>query len=98
MTPFLETRSARILRVGFAALAGLCLAMSQALAQQSFKSPDEAAAALAAAVKSGAKQDMLGGRKALAGVSRGRPAVRHSRNAAHGCQGKARSNPLPWHA
>ena len=29
------------------------------MAQQSFKSPDEAAAALAAAVKSGAKQDML---------------------------------------
>jgi hypothetical protein len=59
MTPFLETRSAHILRVGFAALASLCLAMSQASAQQSFKSPDEAVAALAAAVKSGAKQDML---------------------------------------
>ena len=59
MTPSLETRSAHILRVGFAALASLCLAMSQASAQQSFGSPDEAAAALAAAVKSGAKPDML---------------------------------------
>jgi hypothetical protein len=35
------------------------MAMPQAEAQQSFKTPDEAAAALAAAVKSGAKQDML---------------------------------------
>jgi hypothetical protein len=59
MTPSLETRWAHILRVGFAALASLCLAVSPASAQQSFKSPDEAAAALAAAVKSGAKQDML---------------------------------------
>ncbi len=59
MTPSEEMRSAHMLRVGFAALASLCLAMSHALAQQSFKSPDEAAAALAAAVKSGAKQDML---------------------------------------
>ncbi len=33
--------------------------MSPAMAQQSFNSPDEAAAALAAAVKSGAKADML---------------------------------------
>jgi hypothetical protein len=33
--------------------------MSPATAQQSYKSPDEAAAALAAAVKSGAKADML---------------------------------------
>ena len=54
-----QTRSAHILRVGLAALASLCLAMSPAMAQQSFGSPDEAAAALAAAVKSGAKQDML---------------------------------------
>jgi len=59
MMPSLETRSAHIRRVGVAVLACLCLAMSQASAQQSFKSPDEAAAALAAAVKSGAKQDIL---------------------------------------
>jgi hypothetical protein len=54
-----ETRSAHIGHAGLAALAGLCLAMSQATAQQSFGSPDEAAAGLAAAVKSGAKPDML---------------------------------------
>jgi len=54
-----DRRSVHILRVGFAALASLWLAMSPALAQQSFGSPDEAATALAAAVKSGAKQDML---------------------------------------
>jgi Protein of unknown function (DUF2950) len=54
-----QTRSAHIRHVGLAALASLCLAMSQATAQQSFGSPDEAAAALAAAVKSGAKPDML---------------------------------------
>ena len=59
MTRPQDTRSACILRVGLAALAALCLTMAQANAQQSFKSPDEAAAALAAAVKSGAKQDML---------------------------------------
>jgi hypothetical protein len=53
----LETRTLR--RVGLGAVAALCLAMSPASAQQSFKSPDEAAAALAAAVKSGAKADML---------------------------------------
>src|ERR1700744_3456430 len=52
-------RSAHIRRVGIGALAGLWLAMSPATAQQSFKSPDEAAAALAAAVKSGVKADML---------------------------------------
>jgi len=59
MTPSLETRSAHIRRVGVAVLAGLCLAMSQATAQQSFGNPDQAAAALATAVKSGAKQDIL---------------------------------------
>jgi hypothetical protein len=59
MTRSLPTRSAQIRRAGLAALAGLCLAMSPATAQQSFNSPDEAAAALAAAAKSGAKQDML---------------------------------------
>jgi Protein of unknown function (DUF2950) len=59
MTPSLETRCAHVLRVGIVALAGLFLVTAQATAQQSFKSPDEAASALAAAVKSGAKQDML---------------------------------------
>jgi hypothetical protein len=57
MTRSLENRTIR--RVGLASIAALCLAISPAVAQQSFKSPDEAAAALAAAVKSGAKADML---------------------------------------
>jgi hypothetical protein len=57
MTPALETRYIR--RAGLAVLTGLLLAMPQAAAQQSYKSPDDAAAALAAAVKSGAKADML---------------------------------------
>jgi hypothetical protein len=57
MTRSLQTRTIR--RGGLASIAALCLAISPALAQQSFKSPDEAAAALAAAVKSGAKADML---------------------------------------
>jgi hypothetical protein len=59
MMPTLEMRSAYIRRIGFGMLTGLCIAMSPASAQQSFNSPDEAAAALAAAVKSGAKADML---------------------------------------
>src|SRR5262249_12516523 len=41
------------------ALAGLCLLLPPAQAQQSFGSPDDAASALAAAVKSGMKQDIL---------------------------------------
>ena len=41
------------------ALAGLCLVMPSAQAQQSFANPDDAATALAAAVKSGMKQDIL---------------------------------------
>ena len=41
------------------ALASVLLAMPAAHAQQSFASPDEAASALATAVKSGSKQDML---------------------------------------
>jgi hypothetical protein len=59
MTRPLETGLAHIRSVGLAALASFCLTMSPASAQQSFGRPDEAAAALAAAVKSGAKQDML---------------------------------------
>ena len=51
-------RSDHLWRAGLAALAGICLALP-AEAQQPFKSPDEAAAALVAAVKSGTKQDML---------------------------------------
>lgn len=42
-----------------AAVAIVCLVASPASAQQVFQSPDEAAAALASAVKSGVKQDML---------------------------------------
>jgi hypothetical protein len=42
-----------------AALAGVCLLTPAARAQQSFGNPEEAASALAGAVKSGNKQDML---------------------------------------
>jgi len=59
MTRSLQTRSAHIRHAGLAALASLCLAASPAMAQQPFNTPDEAAAALAAAVKSGAKPDIL---------------------------------------
>jgi Protein of unknown function (DUF2950) len=45
--------------LGVIALAGLCLLMPAAQAQQSFTDPDDAASALAAAVKSGVKQNML---------------------------------------
>jgi hypothetical protein len=45
--------------LGVAALASLCLLAPPAQAQQSFGSPDEAANALAGAVKSGDKQDIL---------------------------------------
>ncbi len=45
--------------LGVIAVAGLCLAMPAARAQQSFPNPDDAASALATAVKSGVKQDML---------------------------------------
>ncbi len=58
MTMFRSTRIRREL-LGVIALAGSCLLMPAAQAQQSFTSPDDAASALAAAVKSGAKQDML---------------------------------------
>jgi hypothetical protein len=59
MKIFPGKRSDRVWQAGLATVASLCLAMSQAEAQQSFNTPDEAAAVLAAAVKSGAKQDML---------------------------------------
>ncbi len=58
MTMFRSTPIDRSL-LGVIAVAGLCLSMPAAQAQQSFPNPDDAASALAAAVKSGAKQDML---------------------------------------
>jgi len=58
MTMFRSTRINREL-LGVIALAGSCLLMPAAQAQQSFASPDDATTALAAAVKSGVKQDML---------------------------------------
>jgi Protein of unknown function (DUF2950) len=58
MTAFHSTRADRC-RLGVIALAGLCLLASPAQAQQSFGSPDDAASALATAVKSGMKQDIL---------------------------------------
>jgi hypothetical protein len=56
MIVLLGTRYTRSLAV--AALASLCL-LTPARAQQSFASPDEAVSALAGAVKSGNKQDIL---------------------------------------
>jgi hypothetical protein len=50
---------AHILCAGLALAGVLCLAAPDARAQQAFPSPDEAAGALAAAVKSGARRDML---------------------------------------
>ncbi len=50
---------ARIFLMGFAVAGVLCLAASDARAQQTFPSPDEAASALAAAVKSGTRRNML---------------------------------------
>src|SRR5262245_53228620 len=50
---------ARLLPAGIALAGMLCLAAPDARAQQAFPSPDEAASALAAAVKSGARRDML---------------------------------------
>jgi hypothetical protein len=55
----LGTRSDPVWRTGLAVFASLCLGTSQADAQQTFQTPDEAAIALASAVKSGAKQDIL---------------------------------------
>ena len=74
MTMFRSTPIDRRL-LGVIAVAGLCLSMPAAQAQQSFPSPDDAASALAAAVKSGAKQDMLkvlgtDGEDIIAGVGR----------------------------
>ena len=58
MTSFRSTRYVRLL-AAMAAIASLSLMTAPAQAQQTFKSPDEAANALAAAVKSGVKQDVL---------------------------------------
>jgi Protein of unknown function (DUF2950) len=58
MTAFRSTRNVRLL-AALAAIAGLSLLASPVQAQQTFKSPDDAATALVAAVKSGTKQDVL---------------------------------------
>jgi hypothetical protein len=58
MTVLPSTRIDRCL-LGAVALAGLCLLTPAAQAQQSFTSPDDAASALATAVKFGMKQDIL---------------------------------------
>jgi Protein of unknown function (DUF2950) len=59
MTRLFTTRSDRFLFAGLIAAATLFLAIPMASAQQSFQSPEEAAAALAAAAKSGATNDIL---------------------------------------
>jgi len=58
MTAFRSTRNVRLL-AALAAIASLSPVASLAQAQQAFKSPDDAASALVAAVKSGMKQDVL---------------------------------------
>lgn len=58
MTNFHATRHVRLL-ASLAALASICLLTPSAQAQQSFDSPADAATALAAAVKSGIRQDVL---------------------------------------
>jgi hypothetical protein len=58
MTALRSTRCVRLL-AALVAIASLSLLASPAQAQQSFKSPDEAASALVAAVRSGMKQDVL---------------------------------------
>jgi len=50
---------ARLLPAGIALAGLLCCTVPEARAQQAFPSPDEAASALAAAVKSGTRRDML---------------------------------------
>jgi hypothetical protein len=58
MTAFHSTRHVRLI-VGFVAIANLGLLIPSAEAQQSFNSSDDAAGALASAVKSNIRQDML---------------------------------------
>jgi Protein of unknown function (DUF2950) len=58
MTAFHSTRHVRLI-AGFVAIASLGLLTPSAEAQQSFNSSDDAASALASAVKSGIRQDML---------------------------------------
>jgi hypothetical protein len=58
MTAFHWTRRVRLI-AGFVAIASLGLLTPSAEAQQSFNSSDDAASALASAVKSGIRQDML---------------------------------------
>jgi hypothetical protein len=50
---------ARVFPAAIAIFAMVCLVVPEARAQQRYASPDEAASALAAAVKSGARRDML---------------------------------------
>jgi Protein of unknown function (DUF2950) len=59
MTRLFTTRSDRFWFAGLIAAATLFMAIPMASAQQSFQSPEEAAAALAAAAKSGATNDIL---------------------------------------
>lgn len=59
MTLFRSLRPDRSAIVSLSALASLLVLISAAQAQQSFNSPDDAVSALAAAVKSGARQDVL---------------------------------------
>jgi len=51
--------SLRLFAAGLTFAGALCLAAPESQAQQAFPTPDEAASALAAAVKSGARRDML---------------------------------------
>jgi hypothetical protein len=58
MTVFQSSRHGRLL-LALVTIGSLSLVAPSALAQQSFNSPDDAASALVAAVKSGIKQDVL---------------------------------------
>ena len=59
MTAFHSLRFGRAASAGLAAAACLALLLSAAHAQQSYPSPEDAASALAAAVKTGTKRAML---------------------------------------
>lgn len=59
MTKFWLIRNCRKHAAGLLAAAALLLAISSANAQQVFKTPEEAATALAAAIKSGAPRDIV---------------------------------------
>ncbi|MBR0874936.1 DUF2950 domain-containing protein [Bradyrhizobium tropiciagri] len=59
MTGFPVLRSRRIVSAGLAAVASLALLISSVKAQQAYPNPEEAAAALAAAVKDGGRRAIL---------------------------------------